>query len=79
MSEITIHDETEDSVAVRKGNMKIYVFHIDGEELRYNGPVNASEMGHTDVPDDVISEAESHTGFEVTGNTQEQIQRQEGI
>ena len=77
MSEISIHDETEDSVAILKGHMKIYVFHQVDEELRYNGSVNAAEQELSDVPQDVLSKAESHTGLEVTGHTQEHMQRLE--
>lgn len=77
MTEISIHDETEDSVAIRKGHMKIYVFHMEDGELRYNGSVNAAEQELNDVPDDVLSKAESHTGLEVNGHTQEHTQRLE--
>jgi len=79
MSEISIHDETNDSVAIRKGRMKIYVFHQVAGELRYNGAVNAGEHQHLDeVPQDVVSKAESHTGLKVTEHTQEHIERLEG-
>jgi hypothetical protein len=77
MSEISIHDETENSVAIRKGHMRVYVFHIVGGELRFNGSVNAREQELNDVPNDVVSKAESHTGREAIGHTQEHVQRLE--
>ena len=77
MSEISIHDETENSVAIKKGHMKVYVFHEGDGDLRFNGSVNASEQKLPDVPDDVVSKAESYTGLKVVGHTQEHVQRLE--
>jgi len=77
MSEINIHDETEDSVAIQKGHMKIYDFDILGDELRFNGSVNAPEWELADVPEGVVSKAESYTNREATGHTQEHVQRLE--
>jgi len=78
MTEISIHDETDDSVAILKGHMKIYVFHRSDAGLRYNGSVNAAEQNLDDVPEEVLSKAESYTGLEVTGHTEEHTERLEG-
>lgn len=76
--EVVLHDEAENSIAVRRGHMHVFVFHIDGDELRYNGGVNTPvpEMDHYDaVPKAVVEFAEEYTDLDLVGDTEEQRQR----
>jgi len=72
---IVVHDETEDSIAIRQGHMDIYVFHVESDELYYNGPVNAVAMTPDEAPDAVLEFAEGETGLDVAGITSEQQAR----
>lgn len=68
---VQINNLAEDTIEVLKGHMDIYVFEVVEGELRYWGPVNASEGTYSEVPDDVIAFAEEYSGHEVTGDLNE--------
>ena len=68
---ITVHDEGDGTISIQNGKMDIYVFHLAEDGLRYNGPVNATEMVYDDVPEGVVKLAEEQTGEELVGDTEE--------
>lgn len=72
-----IEDDRGDSVAIRVGRMKTYIFYTDDDNLRYNGCVNAPERTLSELPAPVVSKAESHTDLELQGYTQEHVERLE--
>lgn len=71
-----VEQETEDRrtggrfVSVsRVGSIVGYAFVHDGETLLYQGPRNAPEMTHTEVPTDVCEFAEWYFEEDLAGDT----------
>ena len=66
------HDDSEEyiSVAGPHGMMQFMFIH-DGDKLRYQGPLNTTEMTWTEVPDEPRAVAESYFGAEVVVDTED--------
>ena len=46
-------------------------FHVTGDTLRYQGPLNSGHQSWKDVPDDVVVFAEQYADAELVGDTDE--------
>jgi len=68
---VQIHDTAEDSIAVLKGHMDIYIFDFQDRQLRYNGPVNATARTISEVPEEVRSFVKEFAQSEIVGDVNE--------